>query len=213
MKEFILLALRFVSAGSQAMRSPEKGICSVQTPLSQQLATARVEDLCPLQVRVSKQGYRQPPSSTSPAPPLHWYKTQHEAFSRTALNPQPKISSPISKAAPGALGSPRAAQAAGVCKRCSTVGTRLLRAPPLSLPVELYLIEGKKMETRHKQTSNISILQVNHLHWPRCATAQRGERQEQPLKLGARRQMKEHLEIISSQVNRRLANFGRGLKF
>lgn len=44
--------------------------------------------------------------------------------------------------------------------------------------------KSKKMETRHEQTSNISILQVNHLHWPQCATAQRGERRERPLKLG-----------------------------
>lgn len=67
----------------------------------------------------------------------------------------------------------------------------------------------KKMETRHKQTSNISILQVNHLHWPQCATAQRDERKEEPLKLGVIRQMKGHLKIISSQVNRRPA---RGLR-
>lgn len=64
------------------------------------------------------------------------------------------------------------------------------------------------METRHKQTSNISILQVNHLRWPQCATAQRDERREQPLKLGVIRQMKGHLEIIFSQVNKRLAKFG-----
>lgn len=32
------------------------------------------------------------------------------------------------------------------------------------------------METRHKQTSNISILQVNNLLWPQCVTAQRGEK-------------------------------------
>ena len=70
----------------------------------------------------------------------------------------------------------------------------------------------KKMETRHKQTSNILILQVNHLRWPQCVTAQRGERREQPLKLGVIRQMKGHLEIIFSQVNKRLANFGLGLK-
>lgn len=31
------------------------------------------------------------------------------------------------------------------------------------------------METRHKQTSNISILQVNHLCWPQRAAAQRRE--------------------------------------
>lgn len=47
------------------------------------------------------------------------------------------------------------------------------------------------MEARHKQTSNISILQVNHLRWPQHATAQRGERRrEQPLEPGAIRQMK-----------------------
>lgn len=46
------------------------------------------------------------------------------------------------------------------------------------------------MEARHKQTSNRSILQVNHLRWPQRATAQRGERRrEQPLEPGARRQM------------------------
>jgi len=71
----------------------------------------------------------------------------------------------------------------------------------------------KKTETRHKQTSNISIWQVNHLRWPQCVTAQRGKRREQPLKLGVIRQMKGHLEIISSQVNKRLANFGLGMKF
>lgn len=68
------------------------------------------------------------------------------------------------------------------------------------------------METRHKQTSNISILQVNHLLWPQCATAQRGERKELPLMLGVIKQMKRHLEIIFYRVNRRLANFGLGLK-
>lgn len=46
------------------------------------------------------------------------------------------------------------------------------------------------MEARHKQTSNRSILQVNHLRWPQRATAQRGERRrEQHLEPGARRQM------------------------
>lgn len=68
------------------------------------------------------------------------------------------------------------------------------------------------METRHKQTSNISILQVNHLLWPQRATAQRGERKELPLMLGVIKQMKRHLEIIFSPVNRRLATFGIGLK-
>lgn len=71
----------------------------------------------------------------------------------------------------------------------------------------------KKMETKHKQTSNISILQVSHLHWPQRVTAQRGEKREQPLKLGVIRQMEGHIEIIFSQINKRLANFGLGLKF
>lgn len=68
------------------------------------------------------------------------------------------------------------------------------------------------METRHKQTSNISILQVNHLLWPQCVTAQRGERKELPLMLSVIKQMKRHLENIFSPVNRTLANFGLGLK-
>lgn len=78
---------------------------------------------------------------------------------------------------------------------------------------EIVFDRMKKMETRQKQTSNILILQVNHLRWPPCATAQRGRRRKQPLKLGVMRQMKRHLEIIFSQVHNRLANLGPRLIF
>lgn len=187
---------------------------------SQQLATAMAEGPCPLQVRVSKQGDGQAPPSTASARSFHWYNPRQEgSFFKDSFESPWMVSSleaptlPTSKAAPLAQGDPRAVPAAGSPSDAALRGHDCSGAPPLSLPVELYLIEGKKMETRHKQASNISISQVNHLRWPQRAAARRGERREQPLKLGVIRQMKGHFEIICSQVNKRLANLGLGLKF
>lgn len=56
------------------------------------------------------------------------------------------------------------------------------------------------MEARHKQTSNRSILQVNHLRWPQRATAQRGERRrEQHLEPGGRWKVLRHPSLSSKQ--------------
>lgn len=112
---------------------------------------------------------------------------------------------PPSKANPGGTGGSPASLAAGVsaalCPCFVTAGG-------------IGFDRGKKMEARHKQTSNISILQVNHLHWPQHVTVQRGEgRREQPRRLGLIRQMKGYLEIIFSQVNKKLGNLGLGLLF
>lgn len=112
---------------------------------------------------------------------------------------------PRSKATPCGTGGSPASLAAGVsaalCPRFVTAGG-------------IGFDRGKKMEARHKQTSNISILQVNHLRWPQHVTAQRGEgRREQPLGLGVIRQMKGYLEIIFCRVNEKLGNSGLGLLF
>lgn len=74
--------------------------------------------------------------------------------SRTALSPQgwfldsaqPKIShQPHQQSSPGGTGgAPGQHRQQRVSWRRSTLETRQLWAPPLSLPVELYLIEGKK---------------------------------------------------------------------
>lgn len=75
-------------------------------------------------------------------------------LSRTVLSPQgwllhspqPKIShQPHQQSTPGGTGgAPGQHRQQRVSKRHSKVETRQLWAPPLSLPVELYLIEGKK---------------------------------------------------------------------
>lgn len=79
----------------------------------QQLTAARVEGLCPLQVRVSGQEYRQPPSSTSFAPSFH---TWHEAMSLFKDGFEPSRMVSTLSTAPRSpwwhWGSPRVAQAA-----------------------------------------------------------------------------------------------------
>lgn len=91
MKELILLVLKFVSAGSQTMRSPDKQnfLCAIVPWLW--VAAAAVGHCqggrsLPAPGERFEAGLQAGSLRTSFTSSFHWLNTQHKAFSRTVLS-------------------------------------------------------------------------------------------------------------------------------
>lgn len=140
----ILLALRFVSADSQAIRSPDKGTGSGQTSLSTAVGHCQGGRSLPTPGEGFKAEVQAAPFKHIPCTCTSLVQDTARGFFKAGFESPALNHQSHQQSSPRGTGEPQGSTGSRVCKQCSTAGTRLLQAPPLSLPAELYLIEEKK---------------------------------------------------------------------